>query len=121
MPRVALLFLCVLAGCVGQDLVECGQLLCPSGNVCTAGGCATPAAAAACDGKANGDDCMTVAIVAGACVEGACFATVCGDGRVDPHERCDDGNVTDADGCSATCDSDETCGNGVIDLVNGEQ
>jgi len=40
----------------------------------------------------------------------------CGDGVIDPGEVCDDGNVTDGDGCSADCHSDETCGNGIIDL-----
>ncbi|MEP6467125.1 MAG: DUF4215 domain-containing protein, partial [Parafilimonas sp.] len=28
---------------------------------------------------------------------------VCGNGRVDPHEACDDGNATSLDGCSSTC------------------
>jgi fibro-slime domain-containing protein len=28
---------------------------------------------------------------------------VCGNGRVDPHEACDDGNTTALDGCSASC------------------
>ena len=30
---------------------------------------------------------------------------------VDPSESCDDGNTVDGDGCSATCASDESCGN----------
>jgi cysteine-rich repeat protein len=36
-------------------------------------------------------------------------------------EACDDGNNLDGDGCSANCLSDETCGNGVVDLVRGEE
>jgi cysteine-rich repeat protein len=40
---------------------------------------------------------------------------VCGDGTVDAGEVCDDGNTADDDGCSAACDSDESCGNGVLD------
>ncbi len=35
----------------------------------------------------------------------------CGNGAVDANEACDDGNVTDGDGCSATCES-ETGGGG---------
>ena len=30
-------------------------------------------------------------------------------------EQCEDGNVDAGDGCSATCMSDESCGNGVVD------
>jgi cysteine-rich repeat protein len=30
-------------------------------------------------------------------------SAVCGDGIVDPPEECDDGNLLDGDGCSATC------------------
>ncbi|MEK7703690.1 MAG: DUF4215 domain-containing protein [Myxococcota bacterium] len=41
----------------------------------------------------------------------------CGDYIVGANEVCDDGNVVSADGCSADCQSDEICGNGVLDLV----
>jgi cysteine-rich repeat protein len=36
---------------------------------------------------------------------------VCGDGRLDDDERCDDGNRLDADGCSASCvpEGDANC------------
>jgi cysteine-rich repeat protein len=37
----------------------------------------------------------------------------CGNGRVEPGEGCDDGNLVDGDGCSATC-TDE-CGDGVVE------
>lgn len=33
-------------------------------------------------------------------------ANVCGSGRVDTGEQCDDGNLTNGDGCSATCQLD---------------
>src|SRR5882757_1272951 len=33
----------------------------------------------------------------------------CGDGHVTGDEVCDDGNVSDMDGCSRDCKSDETC------------
>jgi cysteine-rich repeat protein len=43
---------------------------------------------------------------------------VCGNGRVEPGEQCDDGNNAACDGCSPTC-ALERCGNGVVDC--GEQ
>jgi uncharacterized protein (TIGR03382 family) len=48
-------------------------------------------------------------------------AQVCGNGRRDVGERCEDGNTVDGDGCSADCRSNETCGNGVPDGPVGEQ
>src|SRR5262252_7744578 len=45
---------------------------------------------------------------------------VCGDAKLDPGEVCDDGNNVDGDGCSADCKSDETCGNGIVDVAKGE-
>ena len=53
-----------------------------------------------------------------ACVD--CVPAACGDG--DLHvgfERCDDGNRVDGDGCSADCQSNEECGNGLIDPGEG--
>lgn len=44
----------------------------------------------------------------------------CGDGETNSGEVCDDGNVLNGDGCSADCQTVETCGNGVIDRDNGE-
>jgi cysteine-rich repeat protein len=41
--------------------------------------------------------------------------TVCGDGRREASEQCDDGNKTNGDGCSSVCRW-EYCGNGTIDL-----
>ncbi|WP_257450947.1 DUF4215 domain-containing protein [Archangium lipolyticum] len=48
----------------------------------------------------------------------ACIKDDCGDGVVQAGETCDDGNIEDGDGCSKTCKSDESCGNGVIDLTS---
>lgn len=45
----------------------------------------------------------------------------CGDGHLDLHEVCDDGNVASGDGCSADCSSDESCGNFVVDAASGEE
>lgn len=53
--------------------------------------------------------------------QAACIAAGgCGDGIQTADEVCDDGNVRDMDGCSARCDSNETCGNGVLDDMVGE-
>ena len=42
--------------------------------------------------------------------------TICGDGLVGLDEQCDDGNVSNGDGCSAVCASESPlCGNGVTD------
>jgi cysteine-rich repeat protein len=46
--------------------------------------------------------------------------TSCGNGHLDPGEVCDDGNTSGGDGCSAACDSDESCGNLVTDATVGE-
>jgi cysteine-rich repeat protein len=49
-----------------------------------------------------------------ACLED-CVVNVCGDGFVGPQEGCDDGNMTDDDGCSATCEL-EGCGDGIVQM-----
>src|SRR5260221_493315 len=74
---------------------EPASLQCPSGLVCPAGQlCAAH--------------------------QDVCIKDLCGDGKVDPGEVCDDGNIVDGDGCSANCHSNETCGNGVVDTTVGE-
>ncbi|MFH2007788.1 MAG: DUF4215 domain-containing protein [bacterium] len=50
-----------------------------------------------------------------------CRSRYCGNGVVDPNEVCDDGNNEGGDGCAGNCLSDETCGNGVMDMVMGER
>ena len=41
-----------------------------------------------------------------------CIVTPCGNAVLDSGETCDDGNIIDGDGCSASCKV-EDCGNGV--------
>lgn len=40
---------------------------------------------------------------------------VCGNGRRDRTEACEDSNTLDGDGCSADCSRVEACGNGVVE------
>jgi len=39
----------------------------------------------------------------------SCHQTVCGDGKVEGSEGCDDGNTLPNDGCSPTCHAEPTC------------
>ena len=80
------------------SLIVCGDAIVDPGEICDDGN------------LVNGDGCSIT-----------CSLEVCGDGRLDDAEICDDGNVISADGCSADCLSDETCGNGYVDDVLGEQ
>jgi cysteine-rich repeat protein len=52
-----------------------------------------------------------------AAAQGICISDTqqCGNATKDPGEVCDDGNNLDGDGCSAKCDSNESCGNGKLD------
>jgi MYXO-CTERM domain-containing protein len=83
---------------------------CQSNETC-GNGIADTAVGEACDDGNNtdGDGC-----------QGNCTLPTCGDGLIDAGEVCDDGNNVDGDGCSSTCISNESCGNGVIDVALGE-
>jgi cysteine-rich repeat protein len=115
--RLALVLALVAAGCIEAELVPCGTNVCSHDQVCTPGGCASAEDAAACQGKLDGDSCGDNR----ACALGICHDVVCGDGIDDVIEACDDSNTIAGDGCSALCDSTEECGNGAIDLIEGEE
>lgn len=61
---------------------------------------------------------MTCAAADDVCI--SAMSPSCGNGVIEAGEACDDGNVRDNDRCSASCKSDETCGNGVVDVTVGE-
>jgi cysteine-rich repeat protein len=45
-----------------------------------------------------------------------CALTSCGNGTVEPpFEQCDDGNLTNGDGCNLNCQFEPICGNGVVE------
>ena len=66
----------------------------------------------ACDGSnLNGQDCESLGFSGGSLICGddcrfdtAACQSVCGDNVVGPDEGCDDGNFSDGDGCSQTCE-----------------
>lgn len=110
-----------LTGCLESNAIDCGDHLCPTGSVCIANSCASPREASACANLSNGAMCSYEGLSNGVCADGACRAIICGDGVRVGNEACDDGNITPGDGCSSDCQSQETCGNGIVDRARGEQ
>jgi hypothetical protein len=126
----------LVAGCIEADLTPCGDLDCAAGATCLADRhvCAFPDALAACDGKPDGTLCQTLAID-GACDQGLCVASVCGDGVATGREQCD-GAIADrtcADfrfyygdlACTSSCLIDTSgcsgsCGDGLVQSDQGE-
>ena len=114
----------VAATCVTSNTHEC-----PDGSVCAEGTrcfalsstdwrCVVDEQRRDCDG--DGQACIDRGGTCRGIETTACIVPLCGDGRVDPPEVCDDTNIQSADGCSADCRSDESCGNNVVDLAIGE-
>jgi len=117
-----------LAGCVSSDVV-----VCEDGRVCAAGAscvvvvalegarplCVSEDAIEACRGLAPGGACGASPTPA-TCHDEACLPDAVGNGLLDATEVCDDGARLLGGGCSADCQSDETCGNGVTDPVRLE-
>lgn len=124
MHRLAL-FVVLASGCVQTASNPCADgTICAEGTSCAtiadSSRCIAPDQRTACDGA--GSACTNEG---GVCRDSSagkvCIVATCGDDIIDAPEVCDDGNRVDQDGCSATCASDETCGNRVTDLSLGEQ
>src|SRR6185312_10514465 len=97
---------------------SCPQGACPeAGTTCLRGVCVVTGCAASADREV----CSNTSVPDGLCLRGECIPVGCGDGVVEGNEVCDDGNRNDHDGCSANCDSNETCGNGHVDVAVGEE
>jgi cysteine-rich repeat protein len=112
----ALLLGLLMVGCVQSQAIPCGDILCPSGAVCTeTGQCAFASDIAACVGKADGEACEARGGNIGVCSAGTCSVGQCGNSIVDGGESCDDGNRVGADGCAADCSKREICGDAIAD------
>jgi hypothetical protein len=127
------LLLAQTAGCVRSDSIQCGDVVCPAGTVCTPSGnsCADRDLVEACAGLGDGDSCSVPGMPIGVCMNGVCQTSLCGDGRVTGTEDCDGVKLAgrtclsfgyyEAPGlaCAADCTADlsacvGTCGDGVI-------
>jgi cysteine-rich repeat protein len=113
----------ISSGCVGSKLLDNDEVICPTGQLPQGERCALPQDIATCADKAPGELCTTFAMTDGWCVGGICGAIECGNDIIDPGEVCDDGGRLDLipgtdmfDRCSANCKSNQTCGNGQVDL-----
>ncbi len=118
----ATLLAALIPACIESTAVVCEDgSVCPAGTTCDVERhlCIDEAQRAACNGKADGDDC-SYADTAGACSMGLCATSTCGDRLIGPGEACDDGNFISGDGCRSDCRSTEVCGNGTIDFEAGE-
>ena len=113
-------YTCTAGFCESDQGVTCPTgITCPKGYACTvatqtvcASGYCNPSTLE-CDDKpagatcAAGDGCKTGCTP----VDTDCSQVpVCGDGKVEAPETCDDGNVAPGDGCSATCTTESTGG-----------
>lgn len=110
-------------GCTHDCFIECtSNAQCEEEGTCVMGRCSGVCGdglldllTEQCDdgNKNNADSCSNLCRIncsnniqcpTGLCTAGRCSG-ICGDGTVDgPDELCDDGNLRDGDGCSATCD-----------------
>lgn len=126
----AVLILLWCNGCLSTPQIQCDDGICDASATCarieadvTVGTtlCASDTDLALCREQIVGASCganrFCIATSAGA----LCVDSICGDGIRTSDEICDDGNAVNGDGCSRDCLSDETCGNGIIDGIVGEQ
>jgi len=121
---------CQVESFCGNGLCESGEnaLNCPQDCPAVCGDGVLEAGEQCDDGNtANGDGCSAGCALEVLCGNGVCDASedplscpqdcaaVCGNGTLEPGEQCDDGNTTSGDGCSATCQVEQFCGNGLCE------
>jgi cysteine-rich repeat protein len=114
---------CTLPKC-GDGILDPGEQ-CDDGNTTSGDGCdatchyengtATPVCG---DGIVNGTEQCDFKATPLTC-NTDCTIGACGDGKIDGSEQCDDGNTTNGDGCSSTCQLETNsavpvCGDGVV-------
>jgi cysteine-rich repeat protein len=122
MRRYGLIALLSLMGCVSRNDVQCsGGVVCPSGTLCASVEaltfCVTQDQLHACKDIVDGGACDPD----GTCHAGACIENRCGNALVDVGEVCDVAAIPEGERCSETCKSNETCGNGVTDVITNEE
>src|SRR5262249_12397365 len=128
---------CITNNC-GNAIVDPGES-CDDGNILDGDGCSHDCQAEACGNAKldSGEQCDDGNQTAGDGCSPMCTTEVCGNGIVDFGEVCDDHGTSDGkcgdgspcnhdsdcttgkctpDGCSKDCKSNETCGNGIVDL-----
>jgi len=115
---------CTLPSC-GDGTVDTGEV-CDDGNTTDGDGCNSRCSSDESCGNSVvdtevGEQCDDGNATAGDGCSGTCQLELCGNGTVDASEVCDDGNNISGDGCRGDCMSDESCGNGTVDLAAGEQ
>ena len=120
----ACLAICTLPSC-GDGVLDPGEV-CDDGGNQSGDGCNAQCSSEEQCGNgiidlAIGEQCDDGNLVGGDGCGPNCLLPYCGNGTVDVGEVCDDSNSVSGDGCSADCRSDETCGNGFVDIVLGEQ
>lgn len=114
----------VSSGCVKTTTVTCDDgTVCPAEQVCddVHNLCVSQAQLAGCIDQTDLTECSYPGVDKGACSTGVCLPAGCGNGTVEPPEVCDDRNTLPGDGCATLCNSDETCGNGTLDVIRLEQ
>jgi cysteine-rich repeat protein len=122
MLRLSVVLVVMMSGCYGSGVTDCGAIACPNDRVCDGhGGCALPQQLSSCAGVGDATACSYPGVATGECNQNLCVPIGCGNGEITSDEVCDDGNTVNGDGCSADCRSNETCGNGIVDLAKGEQ
>lgn len=88
-----------VAGTPLADNTTCG-----TGKICRSQACVASTCGDGYVDTANGESCEPPGV--GTC-DAACHVIACGDGILAGDEQCDDGNLTNLDGCSSTCEFEQ--------------